>query len=85
MNKMDLENQKVLVAGLGKSGMAAYELLKNMGAKVSLFDGKKIWMCPVMTHRFFLANDKEELAGLPVRCLVRVFRWILIWQVNCVN
>lgn len=28
MNKMDLENQKVLVAGLGKSGMAAYELLK---------------------------------------------------------
>ena len=30
---MDLENQKVLVAGLGKSGMAAYELLKNMGAK----------------------------------------------------
>jgi len=41
MNKMDLENQKVLVAGLGKSGMAAYELLKNMGAKVSLFDGKK--------------------------------------------
>lgn len=49
---MDLENQKVLVAGLGKSGMAAYELLKNMGAKVSLFDGKKIWMCPVMTHRF---------------------------------
>ena len=38
---MDLENQKVLVAGLGKSGMAAYELLKNMGAKVSLFDGKK--------------------------------------------
>ena len=25
MNKMDLENQKVLVAGLGKSGMAAYE------------------------------------------------------------
>ena len=32
MNKMDLENQKVLVAGLGKSGMAAYELLKNMAA-----------------------------------------------------
>ena len=45
---MDLENQKVLVAGLGKSGMAAYELLKNME--------KKIWMCPVMTHRFFLAK-----------------------------
>ena len=52
---MDLENQKVLVAGLGKSGMAAYELLKNMGAKVYLTE-KKIWMCPVMTHRFFLAK-----------------------------
>lgn len=60
---MDLENQKVLVAGLGKSGMAAYELLKNMGAKVSLFDGKKIWMCPVMTHRFSWQMTKEELAG----------------------
>ena len=71
MNKMDLENQKVLVAGLGKSGMAAYELLKNMGAKVSLFDGKK--------------DLERNLPVLPVRCLVRVFRWILIWQVNCVN
>lgn len=38
---MKLENKKVLVVGLGKSGMAAYELLKKMNAQVTLFDGKK--------------------------------------------
>ena len=52
---MDLENQKVLVAGLGKSGMAAYELLKNMGAKVSLFDGKK----DLDVSGFSWQNDKR--------------------------
>lgn len=59
MNKMDLENQKVLVAGLGKSGMAAYELLKNMGAKVSLFDGKKDLDVSGYDAPVFLANDKR--------------------------
>lgn len=38
---MNLKDKKVLVAGLGKSGMAAFELLKHMGAHVSLYDGKK--------------------------------------------
>lgn len=38
---MKLENKKVLVVGLGKSGAAAYELLKKMNAQVSLYDGKK--------------------------------------------
>ncbi len=83
---MDLENQKVLVAGLGKSGMAAYELLKNMGAKVSLFDGKKDLDVSGYDAPVFLGKmTKRRLPVLPVRCLVRVFRWILIWQVNCVN
>ena len=81
---MDLENQKVLVAGLGKSGMAAYELLKNMGAKVSLFDGKKDLDVSGYDAPVFLGKMRN-LPVLPVRCLVRVFRWILIWQVNCVN
>lgn len=83
---MDLENQKVLVVGLGKSGMAAYELLKNMGAKVSLFDGKKDLDVSGYDAPVFLGKmTKENSPVLPVRCLVRVFRWILIWQVNCVN
>ena len=61
---MDLENQKVLVAGLGKSGMAAYELLKNMGAKVSLFDGKKDLDVSGYDAPVFLGKmAKEELAG----------------------
>lgn len=36
---MVLKDKKVLVVGLGKSGMAAYELLRQMGADVSLYDG----------------------------------------------
>ena len=61
---MDLENQKVLVAGLGKSGMAAYELLKNMGAKVSLFDGKKDLDVSGYDAPVYLGEmTKEELAG----------------------
>lgn len=36
---MDLKDKKVLVVGLGKSGMAAYELLRQIGADVSLYDG----------------------------------------------
>ena len=35
---MDLKDKKVLVVGLGKSGMAAYELLRQIGADVSLYD-----------------------------------------------
>lgn len=38
---MNLKDKKVLVVGLGKSGVAAYELLKKMGAKISLYDGKE--------------------------------------------
>ena len=61
---MDLENQRVLVVGLGKSGIAAYELLKNMGAKVSLFDGKKDLDVPGYDEPVFLGEmTKEELVG----------------------
>ena len=38
---MELKNKNVLVVGLGKSGVAAYELLEHCGAKVSLYDGKE--------------------------------------------
>ena len=63
--------------------MAAYELLKNMGAKVSLFDGKKDLDVSGYDAPVFLGKmTKEELAGF---ALVRVFRWILIWQANCGN
>ena len=33
-----LKDKKVLVVGLGKSGLAACALLKEMGAQVSLYD-----------------------------------------------
>lgn len=38
---MDMKDKKVLVVGLGKSGIAAVEALVSLGAKVSVYDGKK--------------------------------------------
>ena len=38
---MDLTGKRVLVAGLGKSGIAAGALLKKMGCMVCLFDGNE--------------------------------------------
>lgn len=38
---MILQNKKVLVVGLGKSGKAAMNLLHRNGAKVTLYDGNK--------------------------------------------
>ncbi len=35
------ENKKMIVVGLGKSGLAAYELLKEEGADVILYDGNE--------------------------------------------
>ena len=36
---MDWKTQKVLVAGSGKSGIGATDLLKKVGAKVIIYDG----------------------------------------------
>ncbi|MBO5486058.1 MAG: UDP-N-acetylmuramoyl-L-alanine--D-glutamate ligase [Eubacterium sp.] len=38
---MTLEGKKVVVVGLGKSGLAAYDLLNKMGAEICLYDGKE--------------------------------------------
>lgn len=38
---MELEDKKVLVAGSGKSGISAADLLKKAGAKVTIYDGNE--------------------------------------------
>lgn len=38
---MNLEGKKVIVVGLGKSGLAAYDFLKKVNAQVALYDGKE--------------------------------------------
>ena len=38
---MNLMGKKVVIVGLGKSGLAAYDLLKKMGADICLYDGKE--------------------------------------------
>lgn len=38
---MELKDKKVLVAGSGKSGIGATDLLKKVGAKVTIYDGNE--------------------------------------------
>ena len=58
---MDLQGKKVIVIGLGKSGMAAYELLKTMGAEVCLYDGKEDLELPVRDVPVYLGNIPEDV------------------------
>lgn len=61
---MELKDKKVLVAGLGKSGMAAFALLKDMGAHVSLYDGKEDLVLEDMGVPVYLGDfPKEVIAG----------------------
>ncbi len=80
---MELQGKKVLVVGLGKSGMAAYELLKKMGSDVYLYDGKEdldtsSYDAPVYLGEFpeqrFAAMDLAVFSpGVPLHIPVAVF------------
>ncbi len=39
--KIEVRNKKVIVAGSGKSGIGATELLCKVGAKIVLYDGNE--------------------------------------------
>lgn len=39
---MEIKGKKVLIVGMGKSGVAAYEALKTLGAEIYLQDSKKL-------------------------------------------
>lgn len=58
---MNLKDKKVLVVGLGKSGMAAYVLLKKMGAMVSLYDGNKEMKIESVDVPLYLGDLPEEM------------------------
>lgn len=58
---MELKDKKVLVVGLGKSGMAAFELLKRMGARVCLYDGKEELELEDMGVPVYLGDYPEEI------------------------
>ena len=48
--KIEVRNKKVIVAGSGKSGIGATELLCKVGAKIVLYDGNETK---------YILNDKE--------------------------
>ena len=60
METMKLQNKKVVVVGLGKSGMAARKLLLRMGAKVCLYDGNKEADVSDLTEPVYLGEFPKE-------------------------
>ena len=58
---LELKDKKVLVVGLGKSGLAACALLKEMGAQVSLYDGNKDLECKEMGVPVYLGSYPEDV------------------------
>ncbi|MCH5266146.1 MAG: UDP-N-acetylmuramoyl-L-alanine--D-glutamate ligase [Lachnospiraceae bacterium] len=62
---MTLQGKKVAVIGLGKSGLAAYELLQKEGAQICLYDGKKDLDVSEYEAPVYLGDFPEEVfAGL---------------------
>lgn len=62
---MTLREKKAVVVGLGKSGLAAYDLLKKMGARVCLYDGKEDLDVSAYDAPVYLGDFPEEVfAGL---------------------
>lgn len=57
---MELKDKKVLVVGLGKSGMAAAELLRQMQADVSLYDGNADREPPACAEPVYLGEYPQE-------------------------
>lgn len=80
---MDLHGKKVAVVGLGKSGQAAFELLKRTGADICLYDGKEgldvsAYDAPVYLGEFpeeiFAGQDLAVFSpGVPLDIPVAVF------------
>lgn len=62
---MNLKDKKVLVVGIGKSGLAACRLLKEIGARVVMYDGNKELQPEDMDVPVYLGDyPQEEFAAL---------------------
>ena len=60
---MIVKNSNILVVGLGKSGIAATEALLSQGAKVSVYDKKKLNDLKPNMVNFFLNKDVKCFFG----------------------
>lgn len=62
---MNWKGKKAAVVGLGKSGLAAYQLLKETGADVCLYDGKEDLDTSMYEAPVYLGDFPEDIfAGL---------------------
>ena len=57
---MDLKGKNVLVVGLGKSGMAAFDLLKLMQANVWLYDGNEKFSLDNISAPLYLGSFPKD-------------------------
>ena len=70
---MDLKGKQVLVAGLGKSGVAAGALLKKKGCEVCLFDGNETFDADALREKYPVFSDCPLWIGnLPDGALLQI-------------
>lgn len=60
---MELKDKKVLVAGSGKSGISASDLLKKVGAKVTIYDGNERLDKDTVLAKLENKTDVEVILG----------------------
>lgn len=60
---MELKDKKVLVAGSGKSGISATNLLKKVGAKVTIYDGNEQLDKDTVLSKLDDKKDVEVILG----------------------
>ena len=60
---MELKDKKVLVAGSGKSGISATDLLKKIGAKVTIYDGNENLDKAAVLSKLEDQTDVEVILG----------------------
>lgn len=54
---MDVKNKDVLIIGMGRSGIAAAEVLLSLGARVSVYDGKSSGDMEPQLIKYFISRN----------------------------
>src|SRR5215469_9068456 len=61
--EMELKNKRVLVVGMGKSGMAAARFLRTQGARVTVSDSRSATVLAQQIHSLLEAGIMVESGG----------------------
>ena len=75
--KNDMENKKVLIVGMGKSGIAAAQAMLRLGAKVFVQDSKPVSDIEPQLANFLTSRDVKCYFGEKPACLDEIDMMIL--------